>query len=189
MEIIKRSGLLIPKQYQYEDFYIKIREFLQRRVKAYNSSIYTVNTFYIESEKFLLLPRNFPIQKFMFDYNIKDISHEGEIIDIEHNITPRSDVQKKAINHIMQNENATLQLAPGVGKTVISIYMIAERKRKSLILVHRDPLAVQWKNRIEEFTNLKGDEISRLSSATFESDLDKPIIISTVEPTTPLAAR
>ena len=180
MEIIKRSGLLISKQHQYEDFYIKIREFLERRTKEYNSSIYTVNKFYIESEKFLLIPRNFPIQKYMFDYNVKDVRHEGEIIDIKHNIVPRGEAQKKAIQHVMSNESATLQLAPGVGKTVISIYMIAERKRKSIILVHRDPLAKQWLKRIKQFTNLTDDDIGMLRSSTFEKDLDKPVIIAMV---------
>jgi len=117
----------------------------------------------------------------MFDYKIRDVSHEGEHIDIEHNIIPRGETQQKTINYILSNENSTLQLPPGVGKTIIAIYMIAERKRKSLILVHRDSLADQWRNRFEEFTNLKGDKIARLRSSTFDKDLDKPIIIATTQ--------
>lgn len=181
MEVIRRSGLLIPKEYQYDDFYIKIRESLERRSKGYNTSVYTINKFYIESEKFLLIPRNFPIQQFTFDYTLRDVRHEGMPIDIEHNITPRSEAQEKAIQYMMANENATLQLAPGVGKTVISIYMIAERKRKSMILVHRDPLAKQWRNRFKQFTNIKDEDIGMLRSATFEKDLDKPVIIAMVQ--------
>jgi len=181
INIIKRSGLLISKEHQFEDWYIKIKEFLERRLKSYNSSASVVCRFYIESEKFLLIPRNFPIQQYIFDYDIKDVRHEGQPIKIEHNIKPRSEAQKKAMDFIMANENATLQLAPGVGKTVISIYMIAERKKKALIFVHRDPLAKQWRNRLKQFTNLEDDDIARLSSATFESDLDKPVIISTVQ--------
>lgn len=181
INIIKRSGLLISKEYQYEEWYIKIREFLERRSKDYNSSVFTLHKFYVESEKFLLIPRNFPIQQFIFDYDIRDVTHEGEDIDIEHSIEARSEAQRKAMNHIMTNNNATLQLAPGVGKTVISIYMIAERKKKAIILVHRDPLAKQWHNRFKQFTNLKDDDIAALSSATFKDDLDKPIIISTVQ--------
>ncbi|RLF56142.1 MAG: hypothetical protein DRN27_09890, partial [Thermoplasmata archaeon] len=130
MKIIKRSGLLISKDHQYEEWYIRIKEFLERRIKAYNTSNYTIQTFYIESEKFLLIPRDFPIQKYISDCEIQDIRHDGQDINIEHNITPRSEAQVKAIQHIMENENATLQLAPGVGKTIISIYMIAERKKK-----------------------------------------------------------
>ena len=82
IKIIKRSGLLIPKEYQYEEWYIKIREFLERRSKEYNSSVFTLHKFYVESEKFLLIPRNFPIQQFIFNYEIQDVTHEGEDIDI-----------------------------------------------------------------------------------------------------------
>lgn len=181
MEIIKRSGLLIPREYNNQEFYIKIREFLERRVKAYNTSNFTINTFYIESEKFLLIPRNFPIQQYTFNTQIKDVRHTGTPININHKIIPRSDAQKKAINFLMNHECGILQLAPGVGKTVITIYMIGERKLKSLILVHRDSLVDQWKERFLQFTDLQESDIARLNSEKFESDLEKPIIIATTQ--------
>jgi hypothetical protein len=112
---------------------------------------------------------------------MKIATHEGKEIDINHNIKPRSKAQEKAMKYMLNNERGILKLAPGVGKTVVSIYMIAERKRKSIILVHRDPLAKQWKKRFLQFTDLKEDDISRLTSATFKEDLKKPIIISTVQ--------
>ncbi len=178
---IKRSGLLIPKEYQYEEWYIRIKEFLERRMKSYNTSAYVIHRFYVESEKYLLLPRYFPIHKYITDFDVRDVSHEGQDIEIQHNIKPRSKSQSAAMKHIMENDMATLQLAPGVGKTVISIFMIAERKKKALIFVHRDPLAKQWRNRFKQFTNLEDDNIAHLKSATFDTDLDKPVIISTVQ--------
>lgn len=178
---MKRSGLLIPNQYRNSQMYVNIKEKLERRTRSYNSSEYTINIFYIESEKFLLIPRNFPIQEYAFDLKIHDHSHEGQPINITHNIKPRSKTQEKTINYLMNHENGIIQLSPGVGKTVITIYMIAERKLKSLILVHRDALADQWKDRLLKFTDLQSDDISRLSSATFEKDLKKPIIISTTQ--------
>jgi len=181
MQFKKRSGILIPKTLQYNSAYIQIKESLERRVKSYNTSNYVFYIFYIESEKFLLIPRNFPIRTYFWDLIIDDRSHEGHPINIEHNITPRSESQENAIKYLMNNENGILQLDPGVGKTVVSIYMIAERKVKSLILVHRKPLATQWKNRLLEFTNLKEDDISKMTSATFREDLEKPIIISTTQ--------
>lgn len=189
MKLIKRSGILIPKEHQYDDFYIKIREFLERRVREYNKPTFQVNKFYLESEKFLLIPRNFPIQQYLFDYEIEDRSHDGEDIDIQHNIIPRSDSQVKAIQYLLNNESGILQLSPGVGKTVITIYMLAIRKKKSLILVHRDSLAEQWKKRLMEFTNISYDDIARLTSSTFEDDLKKPIIISTAQTITSLLTR
>ena len=181
MKIIKRSGLLIPKKHQYDDFYIKIREFLERRSQEYNKSTFIINKFYVESEKFLLIPRNFPIQQYLHAYEIDDYTHDGEDIDIEHIITPRSESQEKAIEYILDNEIGILQLSPGVGKTVITIYMIATRKKKSLILVHRDSLAEQWRNRFMDFTNVSYDDIARLTSETFQKDLQNPIIIATTQ--------
>lgn len=178
LELIRRSGLLIPKEHQNKEFYIKIKEFLERRTMAFDRSNYTINTFYIESEKYLLVPRYFPIQQYSFSYKIKDFQHKGAPIKIKHNITPRSEAQERAINYMLSNESGIIQLAPGVGKTVISIYVIAERKVKTLILVHRDTLAEQWKERLLTFTNLKEENIGRLTSTNFEEELEKPIIIA-----------
>ena len=179
MEIIKRSGLLIPKH--DSEAYVKIKEELERRTRAYGTSNFIQNIFYLESEKFLLVPRNFPLQNYFYDYTIKDVRHTGQPIDITHSITPRNEIQVKAINHLMRNENCILQLSPGVGKTVISIYMIAERQVKTIIFVHKDALADQWRDRLLAFTNLKDEDIARLKSNTFEKDLQKPIIISTTQ--------
>ena len=180
MDIIKRSGLLISKKHKDKEFYKKIIEELTRRSKAYQTSNYIVNEFFLESEKFLLIPRMFPIDEYQF-CKIDNRQNSGEVINISHNITPRSETQKLAISYMMNNNSAILQLLPGVGKTVISIYMIAERKKKSLILVHRDSLGDQWRDRFLQFTNLNKDDIARISSATFKGDLQKPIIISTVQ--------
>lgn len=181
IDIIKRSGLLIPSEYKNTEFYVNIKESLERRTKAYNTSDYIYNTFYIESDKFLLVPREYPIDKYMFATKIHNHQQEGKTIQINHNIKPRSESQTRAMKYLMNHNNGILQLMPGTGKTVISIYMIAERKKKSLILVHRDGLAEQWKNRLLQFTDLQDNDISRLTSATFEKDLDKSIIISTVQ--------
>jgi superfamily II DNA or RNA helicase len=178
MEIIKRSGLAIPIKGNMDEC-IRIKEFLERRSQAYNSSVYTINRFYLESEEFLLVPRNFPIQKFIFNYTIDDRRDEGEPIEINHIIHPRSKTQEDAIKYLMTNENCILQLSPGVGKTVIAIHMIATRKRKTLILVHRESLADQWRQRLLDFTDLEDDKIARLKSTSFEEDLQKPIIICT----------
>jgi superfamily II DNA or RNA helicase len=181
IEIIKRSGILIPRKYEDREFYVRIKEELERRTKAYQTSNFVIHKFYLESEKFLLVPRNFPIQSYIFQSKETNYQNDGDDIDIEHNITPRSLTQERAIDRMLRSENCILQLMPGVGKTVISIYMIATRKKKSIILVHKDALAVQWKDRFEQFTNLKPDDIVRLTSATFKEDLKRPINIVTTQ--------
>ena len=69
MDLLKRSGILIPIKYKNSESYVKIKEFLARRTRAYTTSEYTINVFYLESEKFLLVPRNFPIKKY-FSFTI-----------------------------------------------------------------------------------------------------------------------
>jgi superfamily II DNA or RNA helicase len=181
VDLIRRSGILIPRKHENQEFYVKIKEFLGRRSQAYNTGTLVYNIFYIESEKFLLVPRYFPIKQYIHSFSMKNAMNSGDDIEISHNIKPRSKTQEKAIEYMLNHENGILQLSPGVGKTVISIYMIAERKKKTLILVHRDSLADQWRERIIQFTNLKDEDISRITSATFKKDLQKPIIIATTQ--------
>ena len=45
MELIKRSGILIPKHIDDQMAYIKIKESLERRSKSYTTSTYIINTF------------------------------------------------------------------------------------------------------------------------------------------------
>ena len=181
VNLIKRSGILIPRTYENTSFYQSIKEHLTRRSQDYTKSVLIVNEFFLESEKFMLIPRYFPIQKYIHSFSVSEKSHRGMDIKIEHNIKPRSETQEKAINFMLRSESGILQLPPGVGKTVISIYMIAERKKKSLILVHRDSLADQWRDRILSFTNLNEKDVVRLTSTTFKEDLKKPIIIMTTQ--------
>jgi len=181
VKIFRRSGLLIPRKYEGEDFYIKVKEKLTRMSRAYQTSNIEIQFFYIESEKFLLVPRYFPLDEYTTIKKIDNRSHPGEDIEIEHNITPRSETQELAISYMLNNDKGVIQLAPGVGKTVISIYVICERKKKTIILVHRDALADQWISRFLQFTNCKEEDISRLTSANFEEELKRPIIVATVQ--------
>lgn len=120
IDIIKRSGLLIPTEYKNTEFYVNIKESLERRTKAYNTSDYIYNTFYIESDKFLLIPREYPIDKYAFATTIRNHQHEGKSIEINHKIKPRSEAQMRAMKYLLSHDNGILQLMPGVGKTIIS---------------------------------------------------------------------
>lgn len=174
------STLVIPRIYENTTWFWQITEALIRISRQYRSKESTQTVFYYMSDKNLYIPRFFPINDYV-QCEIEDQSLGGETIDIETNIKPRDEVQIRAIQHMLKNPNATMQLEPGVGKTVISIYVVGELKKKTLVLVHRDSLVEQWRDRFEQFTNISKDNISTLSSKTFEKDLKKPIIISTVQ--------
>jgi superfamily II DNA or RNA helicase len=89
---------------------------------------------------------------------------------------------------MLTHDHGLIQAPPASGKTVVCIKMVAERKKKAFILVHRDTLADQWKGPgtdmkqgFLDFTNLREDDIARLTSSTFKEDLKRPVIISTVQ--------
>jgi superfamily II DNA or RNA helicase len=67
--------------------------------------------------------------------------------------------QKNAAGKLLQHDMGIFVAPPGVGKTVIGIYLIAQRKRSTLILVHRQPLLEQWQNQLAEFLHLAPEEI------------------------------
>lgn len=177
--LYKKSGIIIPIKYKNEEFYFQIKEYLKRRTKDYQTSTYRSFQFFLESEHGMLIPRFFPVGNFIKDFEIIDKIPDPESIKIEHNIVPRTDVQKRIFDQLNNLQNCLLQLPPGVGKTVIMIKQIASLKKKSFIIVHRDSLVDQWKDRILQFTNLNEDNIARLKSKSFLEDLQKSIILTT----------
>jgi superfamily II DNA or RNA helicase len=179
IELTRRSGIVIPKEYENESWYHMVRAHLFRKQVDYNSPTYTTTKFYSESSKSLTIPRFFPIHDYV-DCKIIDISHVGEDIEINHNIKPRNDTQILAMDYMNANNNGMIKLGPGMGKTVISIHMIATRKKKTLIVVHRDSLDKQWRERLLEHSDLPENKIALLNSSKFEEQLSEcPVIIST----------
>lgn len=178
INLYRRAGIFIPKKYKNLKFYSKVKSNLIRRSKNYNSSDYTTTKFYAETSDFLIIPRYFPIKDYV-ECNIIDKYDRSEDILIEHNIKFRNDLQKRAAKHMMENESGVIELNPGTGKTVITIYMICERKKKSLILVHKDYLATQWRNRFLEHSNISKENIVRITSSNFKKAFQKPILIIT----------
>jgi len=184
-KIFKDSGIRIPKEFENSEFYKKIKKELTRRSKDYATSTYITNEFYVEDKDYLTIPRYFPIQDYiinnmdLMDINIDDISNEGKDINISHKIKFRNNLQEKAADYMLNNNNGIIQLNPGVGKTVISIYMVCERKKKTIILVHKDYLANQWYKRFLDHTNISEDDIIRLNSTNYKKAFQKSIIIIT----------
>jgi superfamily II DNA or RNA helicase len=185
--ILKRtSGICIPRDLENEVFYTNIKDNLTRKFYNYGDSTIFWHNFYVEDSKIFKIPRFFPI----WDYTSCKIENSfgpGEDIKINHNIKLRDDLQKNIVEYLLENNRGIIQASPGSGKTVTGVFAVAERKKKSFILVHRDSLADQWKGPGTKdkkqgflaFTDLKDNEVVRLTSANFEDALTKPVIICT----------
>ena len=67
--------------------------------------------------------------------------------------------QAKAVKILKSHDCGVLVAPPGAGKTVMGCALISERKVSTLILVHRQPLLEQWKERLTEFLDIDEKEI------------------------------
>jgi superfamily II DNA or RNA helicase len=69
------------------------------------------------------------------------------------------DEQKKAAEAILANPDGILSASTAFGKTVIALWVVAERKVNTVILVHRKQLMDQWTQRISRFLGIPKKEI------------------------------
>ena len=83
-------------------------------------------------------------------------------IEFEGTLTP---IQTKAVAKMKNSDIGILMAPPGAGKTVMACKLVAERKVSTLILVHRQPLLDQWKERISTFLKIPIKEIGTFSGS------------------------
>ncbi|WP_332649552.1 DEAD/DEAH box helicase [Lysinibacillus sp. 54212] len=70
--------------------------------------------------------------------------------------------QELAMNKLFENTNGILSATTGFGKTVVAAALIAKRNINTLIIVHRNQLIDQWKDRLMEFLHLEKDLIGQI---------------------------
>ncbi|MGH7452790.1 MAG: DEAD/DEAH box helicase family protein, partial [bacterium] len=83
---------------------------------------------------------------------------DGESLEVgfHGNLT---EAQEDAVGKLLQHDIGILAASPGIGKTVVGIYLLVQRKVSTLILVHRQPLLEQWQIQLAEFLNIQPEEI------------------------------
>ncbi|MFZ2658578.1 MAG: DEAD/DEAH box helicase family protein, partial [Victivallales bacterium] len=74
-----------------------------------------------------------------------------------------TDLQKEALDEVKKHDYGILVSPPGSGKTVIGCALIAERKVSTLVIVHRQPLVEQWRDRMNEFIGIDRKDIGTIS--------------------------
>jgi hypothetical protein len=189
IKLSKTSGICIPRKFENNEWYERIKIQLTRHSKEYQTSLYVTNYFYLEGTNILKIPRFFPVEDYISKFQIVDGIPDGQDININHNIELRDDLQKNIVDYMLNNKNGIIQANPGSGKTVVSIYAAATFKKKTFILVHRTNLIDQWKNGFLKYTDIKEDQIGIFSSLNFKDDFTKDIIICTDQTFTSLLRR
>lgn len=76
---------------------------------------------------------------------------EGQRVKFKYTLVPRKD-QVPAIKALVGTDGGILEAGCGKGKTVMAIDAMTRVGVTTLVLVHKDFLMTQWKERIKEFT-------------------------------------
>jgi len=109
-----------------------------------------------EIAEYICLPRGCEevLDKMLKDAEVSinwiDKTNQGRIINVEFNGCLREE-QQIAAREMLRHTNGVLSGTTAFGKTVVAINLIAERQTNTLILVDKVSLALQWKERLEEF--------------------------------------
>ena len=71
-------------------------------------------------------------------------------------------VQTEAARALLEHDIGVFVAPPGIGKTVLGTYLVAERACGTLILVHRKPLLGQWMAQLAIFLGTDEKEIGQI---------------------------
>ncbi|MGB5718154.1 MAG: DEAD/DEAH box helicase family protein, partial [Gammaproteobacteria bacterium] len=112
---------------------------------------------------------------------IDDQRHTGEPLDV-HFDGKLTAIQKQVVNILRKHDIGVFVAPPGVGKTVVGTWLIAERQCNTLILVHRQPLLDQWIAQLALFLGLDAKDIGQIGGGRHKPNgrLDVAMIQSLV---------
>jgi superfamily II DNA or RNA helicase len=71
-------------------------------------------------------------------------------------------IQKEAARALLAHDAGVFVGPPGIGKTVLGAYLVAQRARSTLILVHRKPLLEQWVAQLAMFLDIDEKEVGQI---------------------------
>ena len=176
--VVRSSFSFIPKdKFPFE----KIKQDLVIETTNFVTGEDEIQIFYQEDKNHWIVPRFYPLAKKL--QIEKEIVTEGQVIDIEDSIDFRDDLQEKAYRFLtnLLTTGKILKAPPGFGKTVITIKALSHLKLKPLIIVPSVKLALQWRERFIQFTNLTEDDFYIASGILDDGILDAKVVIALVQ--------
>ncbi len=140
-----------------------------------------------ELSRFIALPRGChdEITDLLGQYDstltIDDQRNPGELLNVKFE-GKLTDIQQQAVTSLCKQDIGVFVAPPGTGKTVVGAALIAERKRNTLILVHRQPLLDQWVTQLALFLGLGPRDIGQIGGGKHKPNgqLDVAMIQSLV---------
>jgi superfamily II DNA or RNA helicase len=152
---ISDRGYTILKKDLTEEQIIDIRNELTVKPFIMQEYSFNVTSFpvYLESDRKFYLPKFYAIKKF-HDKQYIDKTSQGDDIKLDFNGNLRPEqvgVVDMYIDVANKKGGGIISLGCGSGKTTIALNIVSRLGKKALVVVHKDFLLVQWKERIAQF--------------------------------------
>ena len=181
--ISERGYGLLKEEFDYK-LLSDIRDELTVSPKTMNSfgtANITKYKIYTESSKKLYLPKYYGLKKFGKPDVYK--LNEGKDINIKFNGSLREN-QLKPVEKFLESARdpnkmgGLINLGCASGKTVMSLNIIAQLGKKTLVVVHKDFLLKQWRERIEQF--LPDARVGLVKAKVIDIE-DKDIVMASLQ--------
>ena len=129
--------------FQNPEFYKK------QRMRLYTGTTPRVISCAEDLDQYISLPRCCAVEAAQLlaehgvTLTIDDQRYHGTALNLQFN-GDLTAVQTDAARALLGHDTGVFVAPPGIGKTVLGTYLIAQRTCNTLILVHRKPLLEQW---------------------------------------------
>tara|TARA_Y100000389_G_C17461378_1_gene521984 strand:- start:1014 stop:2417 length:1404 start_codon:yes stop_codon:yes gene_type:complete len=181
MKVLSNHGYKIIKK-EYSSTLIKeIKDELTVKPRTFTKTKQNEHKFpvFLESPKKLYLPRFYALDKLgvpdenkILDGTPISISFKGDLRE------EQKPIEEVYLKNAYENGGGIISLRCGGGKTVLSLHIISVLKVKTLVVVHKDFLMTQWRDRILEF--LPGARVGKIQQNTIDIE-DKDIVLAMVQ--------
>ncbi len=101
------------------------------------------------------------LQKYRVALVVEDQRIGGDPLEVDFN-GQLTAMQQGAASALLAHDTGVFVAPPGVGKTVVGTYLVAQRARSTLILVHRQPLLDQWVAQLSVFLGIDAKAIGQI---------------------------
>lgn len=177
MATITNRGYVIPKSILDVHVLTSIRKDLTLQAEWDQERSYGPRPpkfrIFLENEDKVLLPSHYGLSRFGAAPKALDDVQKRNTLCFQGSLKSnlgQDEVAKAAMKAFDVRGGGILCMPPGGGKTAISLYLACQLKVKTLVVVHKQFLMDQWRERIEQF--VPGASVGRLQGDTIDTDQD-----------------
>lgn len=134
---------------------------------------------FMESPNKLYLPRFYGLEK--LGIPTKNQMNEGDDINLKFNGSLREEqnpIEDIYLKNAYEKGGGIISIRCGGGKTVLALHIVSVLKKKAIVIVHKDFLMTQWRDRILEF--LPEARIGKIQQNTIDIE-GKDIVLAMVQ--------